>query len=103
MLQKIQLRLKTQKSIDTITEAYDKFPLDKIVLAWTGGKDSTLLLWMVKEISDKKKVSFTKIMFINEGDVFEEIQQFVKKLSKKWKFDYEVVQNDDVLKQVKKL
>ena len=103
MLQKIQLRLKTQKSIDTITEAYDKFPLDKIVLAWTGGKDSTLLLWMVKEISDKKKVSFTKIMFINEGDVFEEIQLFVKKLSKKWKFDYEVVQNDDVLKQVKKL
>ena len=103
MFKNLLIKHKVNKSLNIVKKAYEQFGHDNIALAWTGGKDSTLLLWLVREISKKNNIKFPKIMFINEGDVFEEIKQFVKKLSSDWRFDYDIAQNSDVLKQVKKL
>lgn len=94
---------KVEKSKRVIEGAYKRFSHDKIALAWTGGKDSTLLLWMARELAEEKNLPLPHVMFINEGEVFEEVWEFAKKLTKDWGFSYHVVQNDDVLKQVRKV
>lgn len=103
MIKNLVINYKVNRSLKIIEKAYQKFGVENIAVAWTGGKDSTLLLWFIREISKKNNTGFPKIMFINEGDVFDEIRQFVKSLSSSWHFEYDIVQNNDVLKQVKKL
>lgn len=103
MLQRFLIKHKIKKSLKAIMDAYAKFGIDNVALAWTGGKDSTLLLWFAQQIDKDIHCGLPKIMFINEGDVFKEVMRFAEKLSTDWKFKYEIVQNDDVLKQVKKL
>ncbi len=57
-----------------IKQAYQLFDHKKICLAWTGGKDSTLILWLTLQVVKKEGYSLPHIMFINEGQVFPEIQ-----------------------------
>ena len=85
-----------------IKRAFKKFPSDKITIAWTGGKDSTLLLWLVKKVI-KKKNKWPQIIFINEGYIFDEIIEFSQQLASDWSFEYHTVQNKDIIKQVKKV
>ncbi len=86
-----------------IKQAYQLFDHKKICLAWTGGKDSTLILWLTLQVVKKEGYSLPHIMFINEGQVFPEIQAFVKTWGKKWRLKISEVKNSDVLKQVKKI
>ena len=102
-VEKASIDEKVEKSIRVIEETYRRFPHDKIALAWTGGKDSTILLWIVRELAKEKGFPLPHIMFINEGYVFEEVWEFADKLSRDWNFTYHIAQNDDVLKQVKKV
>jgi phosphoadenosine phosphosulfate reductase len=102
-VEKASIDEKIEKSKRVIEEAFKRFPHDKIALAWTGGKDSTILLWMARELAKEKGLPLPHIMFINEGYVFEEVTEFCDKLSKDWNFPYHIAQNDDVLKQVKKV
>ena len=92
---------KIEKSVKVIREAFERFPHDKIVLAWTGGKDSTLILWLMMEVCKRNDFPLSKLMFINEGHLFDEMVDFVKEWSKEWDLEVAFVQNDDVLKQVK--
>ncbi|NIT03498.1 hypothetical protein GTO10_00975, partial [Candidatus Saccharibacteria bacterium] len=46
-VEKASLKEKVEKAKEVIRAAYERFPHDKIVLAWTGGKDSTLILWLI--------------------------------------------------------
>lgn len=44
-----------------------------------------------------------QLVFINEGDLFSEVEQFVQEIAGKWNISVRTIQNDDILKQVKKL
>ena len=99
----LPLEKKIEKSKEIIKKAFEKFEREKIAVAWTGGKDSTLLLWLVREVCKELNIDLPKIMFIDEGDVFEEVLEFVEKVKKKWNLDVVRVRNDDVLKQVNKV
>ena len=99
----MNLEEKVRKSKEVIREAYRRFPHERIALAWTGGKDSTLVLWLTLEVCKEKGFTPPKAMFINEGDVFPETLAFVKKWAKKWGVKVDFVQNDNVLKQVKRI
>lgn len=103
MLKKFLIQKKIDKSSEVIKKALLKFPKGSVVLAWTGGKDSTLILWMTINVCKKNNLSLPKLMFINEGDLFPEIEAFTKRISKEWGLKVNEVKNDDVLKQVKKL
>lgn len=91
---------KVEKSKDIIREAYERFAAERTVLAYTGGKDSTLLLWLVKETAKEIGRPMPRIMFINEGRVFEEIMDFKARLEKGWGLAIDEVTNDDVLRLV---
>ncbi len=79
------LNQKIKKSKEVILLAAKKWPKKSICLAWTGGKDSTVVLHLVRE-TFKGKVPF-KVMFNDSTLEFKEVYDFIKKLTKDWKLD----------------
>lgn len=98
---KIENRVELGKWV--LLQAFKEFGVENTTIAWTGGKDSTLILWMVREVIKENKLKMPHCMFINEGNVFEEIFEFVDELKKKWKLDVTEVHNKNVSSQVKKI
>ena len=76
---------KIQKAHEVIKEASKRWKKDEIAIAWTGGKDSTVLMHLVKNVF-KGKVPF-KVFFNDSTLEFPEIYDFVKKIKKDWKLD----------------
>jgi phosphoadenosine phosphosulfate reductase len=91
-----ELELKVQKSRDVVREAVREFSSRELAVGWTGGKDSTLTLFIVKQVCLEDKIPIPKAMFIEEGDTFPEIIDFVNEVSKKWNVDVEICMNKDV-------
>lgn len=85
-------------SKDIVRQAFDKFKLEELGITWTGGKDSGLTLWMIRQVCLEKGAPIPKTMIIGEGDEFEEIEQFIKKMKKEWNVPLEFCRNEDVLK-----
>ena len=102
-LMQLSLDKKIEKSYQVIGEAYERFPIAQMSLAWTGGKDSTLLLWLVRRYIMKYDLPLPKIMFIDEGHVFEEIKEFVAKVADEWNLEVNEAKNGDVLSQVQNI
>jgi phosphoadenosine phosphosulfate reductase len=89
-------------SKDIIRESLEKFG-KKLAIAWTGGKDSTSMLWLYREVCRELSVPLPTCMFIDEGDSFEEILDFIDKVRRQWEVEVVTIQNTDVIKKVKKL
>jgi phosphoadenosine phosphosulfate reductase len=85
-----------------IKEAVERFG-DKLTLAWTGGKDSTTMLWLYRETCAAMGKPLPTCIFINEGDVFDEILEIVGKIKQLWNVHVMELKNSDVLSKIKKL
>lgn len=97
----LPLEKKIEKSKEVIREALEKFSYP--VVAFTGGKDSTLVLWLTKQVCQEKDLEIPECMFINEGSVFEEVLEYVEKMKREWNLKIHEVKNEDVLRQVSKV
>ncbi|MEE8403528.1 MAG: phosphoadenosine phosphosulfate reductase family protein [Candidatus Hydrothermarchaeaceae archaeon] len=93
---------KIEKSKQVLKEALEKYN-SKIIVAFTGGKDSMLLLWLVREVCAETGMKMPISMFIDEGDLFEEVVSFVEEIADSWDVDVRTAKNMDVMKQVKEL
>ncbi|OGW53392.1 MAG: hypothetical protein A2Y81_06900 [Nitrospirae bacterium RBG_13_43_8] len=87
---------KAEKTKSVIREAIEKFGIEKIAVAMTGGKDSTTNLWLFRQACNEMGVKLPVCMFIDEGDVFDEINEFVKHIQKLWSLDIAYLKNEDV-------
>jgi phosphoadenosine phosphosulfate reductase len=87
-----------EKSKEIYREAFKKFNVKDIRLVWSGGKDSTLAVWICKELCDEENLPMPKAFTIDEFDTFDEIDEFLKKYSNKWNIELDWGRNDDVLK-----
>jgi len=85
-------------SKDVVRQAFDKYRPEELGVTWTGGKDSGLTLWVIRQVCQEKKMPLPKTMIIGEGDEFEEIEAFVERIRKEWTVPLEVCRNEDVLK-----
>jgi len=85
-------------SKEIVRQAFDKFKPEELSITWTGGKDSGLTLWIIRQVCQEKGIPLPKTMIIGEGDEFEEIEQFVERIKKEWNVPLEVCRNEDVLK-----
>jgi phosphoadenosine phosphosulfate reductase len=85
-------------SKEIVRQALNKFKFEELGITWTGGKDSGLGLWIIRQVCQEKGISMPKAMIIGEGDEFEEIEEFVETIKKEWKVPLEVCRNEDVLK-----
>ncbi len=70
---------------------------NRIAVAITGGKDSTVTLWLVKKVCEDLSIPLPDCIFIDEGDEFDEIVDFVQKLSGEWELNVHWLRNQDVL------
>lgn len=80
---------KIRKSIEVIKKAYEEFPHDKTVVAWTGGKDSTVLLHLIRTAFDGR-VPFP-VMFNDSKMEFSEIYDFIKRIAREWDLNLIIV------------
>ena len=62
---KKELRAKINKSKEIVREAFGKFDHKNLAITWTGGKDSTLVLWIIKEVCDEDGIDIPKAMTID--------------------------------------
>lgn len=90
------LQKKVDDSKKIIRQAYQRFSHDKMVAAWTGGKDSTLLIWLIREVCNEDGLPFPDCFIIDEGDMFEEIRVFLKQVSDDWGINLTFLHNHDV-------
>ena len=95
-LMSLSLEEKIEKSKEIIREALKKFSRDEIFVAWTGGKDSTIMLWLYRQVCQELGQSVPRAMFIDEGYVFEEILELVDQVKQAWNVEVCVAKNTDV-------
>lgn len=86
-----------QKSKEVVKEAFEKFDPSNMAITWTGGKDSTSQLWIIRQVCVEYNIDLPKVMTIDEGDAFPEITDFLITYSKKWNIDLHWMTNFDVL------
>ena len=89
------------KSKEVIRETFTRFKLDDIAITWTGGKDSTLALWIIRQVCAEDNLKLPKVMTIDEYDSFEEIHEFINRYEKEWELDLTWMRNDDVVRAAK--
>ena len=99
----LKLEHKIDQSKNIIKQALAKFHHDEFYVAWTGGKDSTTMLWLYREVCKESAVPLPKAMFIDEGYVFEEIFDLVNLVKGKWDLEITVVKNTDVSDKARKV
>jgi phosphoadenosine phosphosulfate reductase len=87
-----------EKSKEVVRETFSRFTPDDIAITWTGGKDSTTTLWIIRQVCLEDKIKLPRVMTIDEYDSFEEIHDFMNKWAKEWQLDLEWCRNDDVIK-----
>ena len=85
-------------SKEVVRQAFDRFKSEELGITWTGGKDSGLTLWIIRQVCQEKGIPLPKTMIIGEGDEFKEIEAFVEQIKKEWNVPLEVCRNEDVLK-----
>ena len=69
-------------SKDIVRQAFNRFKPEDLGITWTGGKDSTLSLWIIRQVCLEKGIPIPRAMIIGEGDEFWEIDAFVEKIKK---------------------
>ena len=85
-------------SKEIVRQAFYRFKPEELGITWTGGKDSGLTLWIIRQVCQEKGIPLPRTMIIGEGDEFEEIEAFVDRVKKEWDVPLEVCRNEDVLK-----
>jgi phosphoadenosine phosphosulfate reductase len=93
-----ELEGKIEKSKEIFGQAFDHFKPEETRLIWSGGKDSTLALWICRQYCQEKGIDLPKAFTIDEGDAFGEIDDFLHYYSKEWHVGLDWGRNDDVLK-----
>lgn len=94
---------KIEYSKNILKEAIKRFGPENLAVAWTGGKDSTTLVWLLKNVCSQLSIPMPNCMFIDEGDVFGEISDIVQRLKKEWNLNVTMVKNTDIASKAKEL
>jgi len=92
------LEEKEKEGRKLLKETIEKFGMEKVAVAWSGGKDSTTVLHLIKQ--EFKKV-IIPVVFIDTSVKFKEIYSFRDKLAKDWNLNLIIVRNEKALKTIK--
>lgn len=96
--ERLSLKTKEKLSMDVISEAFDRFKRPAIL--YSAGKDSTLVLYLVKKYCDKNEVKMPPCLFIDHGLHFDETWEFLNKVKEMYGIEVIIAKNDDVLANV---
>lgn len=93
------LEQKEAESIRIIRETLDRFGPDRVATTWTGGKDSTTLLHLIRMACGGQVP--VRVIQIDTSVKFQEIYDFVARIAKEWDLNLCVVHNEEALKTIK--
>lgn len=93
------LAAKAEIARETIREALERYDPSNCVIGYTGGKDSTLTAYFVKEVCEQEGYEKPKFMFVDHGQHFDEIEAFVERISEEWGFEILTARNDDLIEK----
>ena len=93
-----ELEAKIAKSKEIFQQAFERFGVQNTRLIWSGGKDSTLTLWICRQYCRENGIELPKAFTIDEGDAFEEIDEMLHTWAPAWGVTLDWGRNEDVLK-----
>jgi len=85
---------KIEKAIEVVATGLEEYETPAIM--WTGGKDSTLTLYFVKEVAEKYGYELPPAVFIDHYQHFDELLEFVDRWADEWDLDVIFARNDDI-------
>ena len=91
---------KEQRSLDVIRQAVELYGEEGIGVAWTGGKDSTTVLHLIRQLYGGR-VPF-KVINIDTTVKFPEIYAFREKLQREWGLDLRIFRNAEAAGWIKR-
>ncbi|MBE0478807.1 phosphoadenosine phosphosulfate reductase family protein [Candidatus Aerophobetes bacterium] len=93
-----EIKERIEKSKQIMRETFEKFSPCECAVTWTGGKDSTTNLWIIRQVCVEDNLALPHVITIDEGDAFTEIVDVLINVSKKWGIDLKWLCNFDVLR-----
>ncbi len=88
------IEAKIEKAIEVTRQGLEQY--ENPVVMWTGGKDSTLTLYFIKEVAEQFGLDVPPAVFIDHYQHFDEIHDFVDRWAAEWDLDVIYARNDDV-------
>ena len=85
---------KIEKAIEVTQRGLEQY--DNPAIMWTGGKDSTLVLYFVKEVAERFDLEMPPAIFIDHFQHFDAIHDFVEKWADEWDLEVVYARNEDV-------
>ena len=85
---------KIEKAIEVTKRGLEQYHTPAVM--WTGGKDSTLTLYFIKEVAERYDLDVPKAVFIDHYQHFDEIHDFVDHWAEAWDLDVVYARNEDV-------
>ncbi|SEK55438.1 phosphoadenosine phosphosulfate reductase family protein [Haloferax larsenii] len=85
---------KLEKAAEVTATALEQY--ENPAVMWTGGKDSTVVLYVVREVAADMGVPVPPVVFIDHFEHFDETEAFVHEWTEKWDLDLIVARNEDI-------
>ena len=85
---------KIEKAIEVTKVGLEQYRTPAVM--WTGGKDSTLTLYFIKEVAERFDLEVPPAVFIDHYQHFDEIHDFVDHWAEEWDLDVVYARNEDV-------
>jgi len=85
---------KIEKAIEVTKRGLEQYRTPAVM--WTGGKDSTLTLYFIKEVAERYDLEVPPAVFIDHFQHFDEIHDFVDRWAEAWDLNVVYARNEDV-------
>ena len=85
---------KIEKAIEVTKGGLEQY--ENPAVMWTGGKDSTLTLYFVKEVADRFGLEVPPVLFIDHYQHFDELHDFVDRWAEEWDLEVVYARNEDI-------
>jgi phosphoadenosine phosphosulfate reductase len=85
---------KIEQAIEVTRQGLEQY--ENPIVMWTGGKDSTLTLYFIKEVAEKFGYDVPPAVFIDHFQHFDELHDFVDHWAEEWDLDVVYARNEDV-------
>jgi len=82
-----------------INDALNRFKRPFVV--WSAGKDSMVVLHLVKTVVEERKMDMLPSLFIDHGQHYDETIEMLNKISNEWNFKVIYARNEDAISKVK--
>ncbi len=93
------IKAKIRAGEEVVKRALEEYDTDKVVIGFTGGKDSTLTAWLVKRVCEEHGFEKPRFMFVDHGQHFDELEGYVERLASDWGFEVLTARNDDLIEK----